>query len=178
MSMNISQLEEDDPVAVVNRLYSEVVGSCGKTEVEMSKALVAAWSAGKLLYVLKQRVRRNSGHGAWEPWLEQNFRGSVRTAQRYIALAKSVTDVADFGGMSLRQAYMVLGLSVEKKGLHDPITMPRIPAHLRMANRFLATLPSMNKMGQLTEADKEMWRRDLRMVLERLRMIFGPDCVC
>ena len=177
MNSKSSQREEDDPVAMVNRLYAEVVDSCGRSEAEMSKALVAAWDAGKLLCGLKQQVRRISGHGAWEPWVEQNFKGSVRTAQRYMALAKSVTDVADFGGMSLRQAYMALGLSVEKKGVHDPVPIPRIPAHLRMANRFLATLPPVGEIGRLSAGEIKTWQCDLRLVWERLRILFGTDRV-
>lgn len=166
---------ESDPVNEVNRLYAEVVTHCHRSEAELPKALVAAWSAGQLLIELKTSVRKSAGHGSWEPWLKNNFQGSVRTAQRYMALAKNVTDVADFRGLSLRQAYMALGLSVEKKGLHDPIIVPPLPAHLRMANRFIAAIPSPKELGRLSQQERENWKRDLRPVWERLKLLFEPS---
>ena len=137
--------------------------------------MLAAWNAGQLLRQLKASVRKSAGHGSWEPWLRQNFRGSIRTAQRYMALAKNVTDVADFKGMSLRQTYMALGLSVEKKGLHEPIPVPPIPVHIRIANRLMSAIPSPKEIGRCQPQELELWRRDLRPVWERLRLLFGPS---
>ena len=79
----------------------------------------AAWQAGHLL--LKQK--RKIVHGNWELWLELNFDGKVRTAQRYMLLAKTVPDVLQLRGLTqgltLRQAYLRLGLAVALHGWSD-----------------------------------------------------------
>jgi hypothetical protein len=47
-------------------------------------ALEHATAAGALLL----QAKAEQGHGAWLPWLEANFAGSVRTAQVYMRLAR------------------------------------------------------------------------------------------
>ena len=163
---------DGDPVAQVNRLHAEVAHHCEQSEEQLPKALVAAWRAGKILTELKVSIRKSAGHGSWEPWLKHNFDGSVRTAQRYMALAKNVTDVADFRGMSLRQTYMALGFSVEKKGLHDPVLVPALPTHLRLANRFIAAIPSPKDLARFPQQERDKWRHDLRPVWDRLKLLF------
>ena len=97
--------------AEINRLHEEAKGCSVASRKALQGALAAAWHAGQLLLVEKKRVRRSMGPGAWCLWLETNFRGAERTAQRYMRLAECVADIAFLQGMSLRQAYARLGVS-------------------------------------------------------------------
>ena len=90
--------------AEINRLHEEAKGCSVASRKALQGALAAAWHAGQLLLVEKKRVRRSMGPGAWCLWLETNFRGAERTAQRYMRLAECVADIAFLQGMSLRQA--------------------------------------------------------------------------
>ena len=87
-------------------------------------ALRAAWQAGHLL--LKQK--RKIVHGNWELWLERNFEGKVRTAQRYMLLAKSVPDVLQLRGLTLRQAYLRLGIAVTENPHGQELRFAVFPA--------------------------------------------------
>jgi len=156
----------------INRLYAKVTLTCGLSEDQIQEALAAAWKAGELLSDKKRLVKRMLGHGSWEPWLKRNFTGSVRTAQRYMALTKNVTGVTDLKGISLRQAYMRLGLSVERKGIHDPVHIPALPVHIRATNRFLMALPSVREINGLSDESRNRWMRDLRPAWDRLRLLF------
>ena len=89
-------------VAEINRLHDEARQHVAAARRSLHAALTAAWQAGQLLLAEKKRVRRTMGPGAWLLWLEQNFRGTPRTAQRYMKLAQTVTDIAFVRGMSLR----------------------------------------------------------------------------
>jgi hypothetical protein len=42
----------------------------------------------KLAGEMLTAVKRQSGHGNWLPWLEQHFKGTVRTAQNYMRVAE------------------------------------------------------------------------------------------
>ncbi len=88
-----------DDVAQAGR--DEVVRQTDVSRQTLHSALAAAWHAGHLLLAEKKRVRQAMGGGAWLLWLEQNFRGTPRTAQRYMKLTKGVADAAFLQGMSL-----------------------------------------------------------------------------
>ena len=104
------------PVAAeINRLHEEAKRSVHASHQALSAALAAAWHAGHLLIDERKRVFHRMGPGAWLLWLEANFKGTARTAQRYMRLAQSVADVAFLQGMSLRQAYARLGIATEPK---------------------------------------------------------------
>lgn len=166
------EIAEPPSVEDLNQLHQTVVGLCGKAEKVLPEALNAAWRAGHLLIAFKKEVRAKAGHGAWGPWLAKHFSGSQRTAQRYMGLAKNVTDVTEFKGMSLRQTYMALGLSVESKGPRDPVKVPTLPGHIRVANRFIAILPNTRELGRIPPTERERLKNDLRPVWERLRLLF------
>jgi hypothetical protein len=91
----------------INALHAEAEQHRGRCCDAVFEALHAAWQAGYLLIKQKRIV-----HGNWELWLERNFEGKVRTAQRYMLLAKTVPDVLDLRGLTLRQAYLRLGIAV------------------------------------------------------------------
>jgi hypothetical protein len=84
----------------INALHAEAEQHRSRCCDAVYQALRAAWQAGHLL--LKQK--RKIVHGNWELWLKINFDGKVRTAQRYMLLAKTVPDVLQLRGLTLRQA--------------------------------------------------------------------------
>ena len=156
----------------VNRLHAEVERLTAESKESLTSALAAAWRAGQLLLTEKRRVRRMMG-AAWGLWLEQNFHGSARTAQRYMMLAESVADVAVLRGMSLRQVYFRLGIATEPKSRANSARVPALPPHIRLANRMLVALKSCAATREVTPEQREAYQRDLRPLYERLRAIFA-----
>jgi hypothetical protein len=76
------------------------------------------------------------GRGAWLNWLEANFRGTARTAQRYMKLLKSVADLAFLRGLNLREAYARLGIATEPKRREGGEFRLRLPAPVVPANKL------------------------------------------
>lgn len=157
-------------VAEINRLHAEAKRGSVVSHEALHAALVAAWRAGHLLVAERKRVFRELGRGTWHLWLKANFRGTVRTAQRYIRLAHSITDEAFLQGMSLRQAYGRLGIATESKTTGQRRLRHTLPAHVIYANRLLRSL--RRRPGQTGEEQAEAYRRDLRLLFERLRPWF------
>lgn len=79
----------------------------------LRSALAHARAAGEALIEAKAAVP----HGAWSAWLSQNFKGSTRTAERYIRIAKNWDRIAAkttrMSDLSLREALELLGGSSE-----------------------------------------------------------------
>ena len=161
--------------AEINRLHEEAKRHSFASRQALHGALVAAWQAGHLLVEERKRVFRNMGPGAWLLWLKANFRGTVRTAQRYIRLAQCVTDAAFLQGMSLRQAYARLGIATEPKTPGKRRLRHTLPAHIVLANRLLRTLK--RRPGQTGAEQGEAYRRDLRALFEKLRPWFESPSV-
>ena len=82
--------------AEINRLHEEAKRGSFASREALHGALVAAWRAGHLLIVEIRRVFQDIGTGAWLFWVKANFRGTARTAQRYMRLAHTVADEAFF----------------------------------------------------------------------------------
>jgi hypothetical protein len=156
--------------AEINRLHEEARQRSHASREALHAALAAAWQAGQLLLAERKRVFHDMGSGAWLFWLEANFRGSARTAQRYMRLAQSVADVAFLQGMSLRQAYARLGIATEPKTTGQRRLRHALPAHVILANRLVRALK--RRPGQTTEEQGEAYRRDLRTLYDKLRLWF------
>ena len=154
----------------INRLHEEAKRCASASRQELQGALVAAWQAGQLLVEERKRIFRTIGPGAWLLWLKANFRGTARTAQRYIRLAHCVADVAFLQGMSLRQAYARLGIATEPKTPGKGRLRHTLPAHVVLANRLLRSLK--RRPGQTGAEQGEAYRRDLRALFEKLRPWF------
>jgi hypothetical protein len=93
-----------------------------------------------------------------------------RTAQRYMLLAKSVSDASFLTGMSLRQVYFRLGIATEPKALGHAAVLRPIPRHVVFAGRLLGLLKSQPNM--LPSETQNSYRQDLRPLYERLRVLF------
>lgn len=159
----------------INRLHEQAKAQSVQSRQALNGALAAAWQAGHLLRSEKQRVRRRMGRGAWMLWLEANFSGTPRTAQRYMRLAQSVTDVTFMQGMSLRLAYARLGIATESKSPAKRPLAHRLPRHLVLTNKLIRALE--NQTGKAGPEQSEAYRRDLRVLYEKLRPWFeavGP----
>jgi len=158
----------------INRLHDEAVRLTAESKQSLHKALAAAWQAGQLLLAEKKRVRHTMGHGAWLLWLEQNFHGARRTAQKYMQLAQSVPEASSLEGMSLRQVYLRLGIATEPKSREHSPQVDQLPAHVRLANRLLVALKPMDETRHAAPEQCAAFRQDLRALYERLRRLFEP----
>ena len=156
--------------AEINRLHEQAKGCSVASRKALQGALAAAWHAGQLLLGEKKRVRRSMGLGAWLLWLETNFRGSVRTAQRYMRLAQCVADIAFLQGMSLRQAYARLGIATEPKTSSMCPLSHRLPVHIVLAGKLVRAL--RRRPGKTVEEQVDGYRLDLRTLYEKLRPWF------
>ena len=156
----------------INRLHAEAVKLSAESREAVHAGLVAAWKAGQLLTVEKRHVRRTMGTGAWRLWLERYFFGTPRTAQRYMLLAKSVSDVSFLSGMSLRQVYFRLGIATEPKSSGRTVVLRPIPRHAVLAARLLGLLKARPNL--LAPELQKAYQQDLRPLYERLRALFEP----
>jgi len=158
--------------AEINRLHEQAKSCAFQSRQTLIGALAAAWQAGQLLIAEKKRVLHSMGPGAWLLWLGANFKGTARTAQRYMRLTQCVTDPAFLQGMSLRQAYARLGIATEPKTPGKRRLRHTLPAHVVLANRLVRTLK--RRPGQTDTEQVEAYRRDLRLLYEKLRLWFEP----
>lgn len=118
MGHSITPIEDRQTGLAV--LASEINHHHQAAEEAAFSALDHARIAGDLLIEAKTRC----GHGAWSDWLVANFRGSERTAQRYMKLATGwaeleakTTRVSD---LSIREAVKLLGAPREEKPSAPP----------------------------------------------------------
>ncbi|ATC63132.1 hypothetical protein CMV30_03710 [Nibricoccus aquaticus] len=153
----------------INRLHGEVVRASKESRDLLHGALTSAWRAGQLLMEAKRRVRRGMGAGAWQIWLEQYFASTPRTAQRYMLLAKNVSDVSAFHGLSLRQVYFRLGIATEPKSAAQNLVIPPVPHYIGLAGRLLK---SLGQPARLSPDRLSTYRKDLRPLYEKLRSLF------
>lgn len=161
----------NSPADEINRLHAEAMKLAEASRQSLDAALMAAWRAGALLIAEKQRVRRTMGAGAWLIWLESNFRGTPRTAQRYMRLARTVSDPGFVQGLSLRQAYERLGIATEPKRLGQAAP-GRLAPHVSLATRLVRTLRSARVCALMSPEHRAAYQTDLRMLYERLRALF------
>jgi len=165
-----SSLPRTSGAEEINRLHAEAVRLSTESRDALQAAVVAAWKAGQLLAVEKRNVRRTMGPGAWQLWLERHFSGTPRTAQRYMLLAKQVSDVSFLNGMSLRQAYFRLGIATEPKLAARVGLVNRLPKYITLSMRLLAVLEP--NADRLSPELRTAYRQDLRPLYERLRALF------
>jgi hypothetical protein len=154
----------------INHLHEEAERCSVASRQALHGALTAAWRAGQLLCVERKRVLRDMERGAWLLWLEANFRGTVRTAQRYMRLARCVADIDLLQGMSLRQTYARLGIATEPKTPGKRPLTHRLPAYITLANKLVRALKP--QPGKAADEQGETYRRDLRALYEKLRPWF------
>jgi len=169
MSVPATPSPEDE----INRLHKEVVRQTDDSRKCLHAGLTAAWQAGQLLLVEQKRVRRTMG-AAWGFWLDEKFKGTHKTAQNYMRLAESTPVVTALEGLSLRQAYLRLGIATEPKCRTGSLHVEQLPPHVRLANRLLVALSTGDKAARATPEQSAAFRQDLRALYDRLRRLFEP----
>lgn len=167
----MSTLSNAKVVGEINQWHAEACRCVSASQRQLHEALVAAWRAGQLLVSEKKSVQRRMGRGAWLSWLAQNFRGTPRTAQRYMKLARSVPEIGILAGMSVRQAYARLGIATEPKNTGRTHLRHSLPPHILLTNQLLRALRTGRNANAAAE---ENYRRDLRVLYEELRTWFEP----
>lgn len=103
--------------------------------------------AGMLLAEVKVKLP----HGAWLPWLEANFDGNPRTAQRYVKLADNwdaITNTTDVSHLTLAQALRQLEKPRDEKPLEEP-------ADEETPDTYTFELTMERVLGQLEEPQPE-----------------------
>jgi hypothetical protein len=158
----------------INRLHAVVQRCTADSRAALNAALTAAWHAGRLLAAERTRVNETMLKGAWPRWVRKNFRGSLRTAYRYIQLAESLSDVSFLGGLSLRQAYFRLGIATEPKKQRQHVVKP-LPDYVRLATRLVSALRRRRPRGKDATVLLESYRRDLRVLYDQLQPLFGEN---
>ncbi len=158
----------------INRLHAEVVRLTTESRQSLVSAVAIAWQTGQLLLAEKKRVRQTCG-GAWGLWLEHNFKGTPRTAQRYMWLAECEPDVSSLKGLSLRQAYFRLGIATEHKSPAKFGLSLQLPSHIRLAGKLFDALQPCADVRRMTPEQREAYRIDLRTLYQRLRPLFETD---
>jgi hypothetical protein len=155
----------------INVLHAEAEQHRSRCSDAVYEALRAAWQAGHLLIKQKKKIV----HGNWELWLERNFEGKVRTAQRYMLLAKAVPDVLQLRGLTLRQAYLRLGIAVAENPHGSAQRYAVLPPHAALANRFQRWMRQKQNVGTLPEQERRTLRLDLRPIYDWLVRLFDED---
>ncbi len=151
--------------AKINKLHAEVVRMEKESRRKLDGALMAAWQAGRLLVEAKAKIRRDAGRSAWIPWLETCFDGHIRTAQRYMRLARATDKPEDFAGLSLRQAYFRLGLSIQPNRSDSRTPEIKLPAYITLANKLTKALRRTRR--QIRASDLASLYAELRNIFER-----------
>lgn len=158
----------------INRLHADACRFAADSRAALTHALECAWRAGQLLLAEKKRVMRTMGGGAWLLWIERNFEGSERTAHRYMRLAASVSDPAFMQGLSLRQAYLRLGIATEPKSRAETVTVALLPDYIRLARRLLRVLRAESRKRDGARKSTAL-RNDLAELYRHLRGLFDPS---
>jgi len=130
MNRNIVRRDSGKPAKVVdqhliklargaNEHHAAAEEAVASTKAAAGQALQHALAAGRLLAEAKEKVE----HGHFGDWLEENFTGSERHAQRYMKLAKSLpalspnpTRVSD---LTLRGALKLLAQAEDADAQRD-----------------------------------------------------------
>lgn len=158
--------------AEINRLHAEVQRCTADSRAALNAALAAAWHAGQLLRAERARVDETMSRGAWPLWVRKHFRGSWRTAHRYMKLAEAISDVSFVSGLSLRQAYFRLGIATEPKTRGGHAVAP-LPDYVRLATRLVSALNRRRSRGAFPPTLADAYRRDLRALYEKLQPLFA-----
>lgn len=150
--------------AKINKLHAEVTRLEQESRRRLDGSLMAAWQAGRLLIEAKVKIRRQAGRSAWIPWLESCFDGHVRTAQRYMRLARAIDKPEEFAGLSLRQAYFRLGLSIQPNRSDSRTPDIKLPAYVALANKLTKALRRTRR--QIRSSDLASLYAELRAIFE------------
>ncbi len=177
----MSELQRLDPVgtATVADLAAKINAEHRACEAAAVSAVEHAVRAGELLAEVKQGLK----HGGWLKWLEANFEGSARHAQRYMKLASQkhrlnatrVSHSSINGALRELQAVEAKEKSAEKHAARvEQVSKPE--AYNGNRNRCwlpLETFWSSPKSWLLSESGKphEYTQKKLREAIEKFTSV-------
>jgi len=130
-------------VEEINRLQAVVRKNIKESRFYLTGALHAAFHAGKLLGEARKSINRHAGWHSWLPWLRVCYKGSLITAQRHLNLARDAESPSDLSAMSLRQACLRLGISIEPNDPRIAESSAKLTSHLSLAKKLTRALRLM-----------------------------------
>jgi hypothetical protein len=133
-------------------LAAEINREAGLAERAWSSALEHALRAGELLMNAKAQLP----HGEWLPWLQANFKGSVRTAQSYMRLSAHPNT----------QALAHLGIEGALKEIATPVPQETEDS---ASDPYLLPMVLAQEEGRLASAAQESKGRSRRWSAATLR---------
>src|SRR5687767_9390482 len=142
--------------AKIGDLQRELARATETSRQALDHAIEVAWQIGRLLETERTRVQRTMGQATWRLWLTENFQGAQRLAGCYRQLARTVDNPDTLPALSLRQVYLRLGISTEPKTRANALRLPRLPGHVRNAQRLLLSVRMKLRLRQM---DAEQRRR-------------------
>ncbi len=166
--MPVNRAAERAAIDKINELHAQAERQRAVCAESIYEALRAAWEAGGLLTEQKRRIAR----GNWALWIDLHFHGNIRTAQRYMALAKVCPDIEVLRGLTLRQAYLRLGITVANPPGARPVSRHLLPTHAALANRFQRWMRERLDVQALPEQERRTLQRDLKPVRDWLNRLF------
>jgi hypothetical protein len=124
-------------------------------EAASGTAIEYAFRAGEQLLAAKAEVE----HGAWQPWVEENFIGSYRTAAGYMRIAResNVQALADLGIERALQE-----LATPRDVDPEPVDAEVVDAEPAEEGAGRSVLDMLREEGGLEEADDELRQEDAR----------------
>jgi hypothetical protein len=90
-------------------------------------------------------------------------------------LAKTVPDVLQLQGLTLRQAYLRLGIAVAENPHGSAQRYAVLPPHAALANRFQRWMRQKQDVDTLPDQERWTLRHDLRPLYEWLVRLFEED---
>jgi hypothetical protein len=161
MNRNRKISSSSNLTAEINHLHNEVQRLTTESRRSLNGALAAAMQAGQLLLKQKQTI----GRGSWVTWIRTNFHGSQVSAYRYMALARETKDPGMVKDLSLRQAYVRLGIATEPKNPSCTTTASPIPEPIILAQKLTRIL-------RHRKAVKPSYLEDLEVLFHQLERLF------
>ena len=161
--------------ATIGDLQRELARAAVTSRQALDHAMEVAWQIGRLLETERTRVRRTMGRAAWRHWLMENFHGSQRLAERYFQLARTVDNPDTLPQLSLRQTYLRLGISTEPKTRANAHRLPRLPGHVRNAQRLLLSVRMKLRLRQMDGEQRRRLCDDLAPLHQQLLLLFAPN---
>jgi hypothetical protein len=154
-------------MATLETLAEEINDYHAKCEAAVGQAVAYAMEAGDRL----AKVKEGLGHGEWLPWLEQNFKGTPRTAQAYMRVAANRTELekrSSASHLSIRGALKELSAPSSAPGEEDELDEDS-PATDEQVVELVRLWMEMEGPTELSDVEQEAFERRLAKPGERER---------
>lgn len=160
-------LEQLDLVSLADKINAAHL----EVELSLRRALQAAYEAGEAL----REAKCHLGHGEFLPWLQENCQCSIRTAQRYMAIAEYWDALAakcdSVTHLKLQDAYRLIAEIRRGEVPELPPAQSALQEYHRMASKLLAKTEGLSSLIGLPAPTEELQRlqQELATVLQRIK---------